>query len=512
MITAKSRTLLALLLLVCLLFCSCSSSPDNLDSLHSLTTPIDNEPVAATSEYDYVVLPANASDELIARARALTEALSAQTGIPASLYFDHEQILTRPSTRLLLIGNTSYALSQAHLHDLKRDDYLCRIDEGTLILGGKSHKATIAAMDRFCAEILPYADAELLLNADREFLVHAEYPVTALTLNGHSIGDYEIVYPKDTQNGERSVAHALREAIADRCGLYPAILSERDVTQTTRVITIGACLGIAPSNEAAVTVADSQIALHGSTEYALAAATEALYEHLLPEGKTGEIHLTLDTPIAVSDALHTVHAIPTLLAAPDVTHIPSLIANLGTALRSIQTSFAPLGRVSAQVMHYLSFSLSEYACQSVPLDHGDTLPLFYLESGLSLLSSSRRDTRQLLRFSVRDTDLTFAVLHGYADNGETAATYLREAIALCNENEPLFVAIITPDTLSPITAEDNPFYTCAAWESHGERMSFFLNLPTWMTTATVTPPATPGAPCIVSLPHPFLRQAWFDVF
>ena len=164
LITVKRLVSLALVCLLSLSLFACSSGSADLHNL--LNQGAGEEYTNPAAACDVVIVPSTASDALIARARTLCTELAARTGIPASFFFDNEALPKQDDVRLILLGNTAHALSDKHLGDLRRDDYLCALDEDALILGGKSDSATLAAIDRFSAELLPYADAEILINAD----------------------------------------------------------------------------------------------------------------------------------------------------------------------------------------------------------------------------------------------------------------------------------------------------------------------------------------------------------
>ena len=121
MTTAKSRVLIILCLLFSLLLCACQTDTAGLLTLDALNNHSESEPSDA-AEQDCVILPTSASEPLIARARAMTNALSRQTGVPASMFFDDEALPTSNNVRLILLGNTSHELSQKHLRKLRRDD------------------------------------------------------------------------------------------------------------------------------------------------------------------------------------------------------------------------------------------------------------------------------------------------------------------------------------------------------------------------------------------------------
>lgn len=448
MITVKR---LISLTLVCLLFLSlfaCSSENDDLHSLLNQGSGEEySEPAAA---YDVVVVPATAGNALITRARTLCADLTARTGIPASFFFDNETLPKQDNVRFILLGNTSHTLSEKHLDNLRRDDYLCALDEGVLILGGKSDSATLAAIERFSTELLPYADAEILFNADQQFLVSAQYPISAITLNDFSLDDYRIVYPKNNTLGEAQIASALREAIADRCGYYPDILADNKVSEYTRILAIGACFDQESAPEPSVIATNSVITLHGATQYELCASAQALCDYLFPDNAPTEISASLRAPIPVpcsSPVLSTF--VGSFLETDTDTHVSS-IASACAALRQSDADLAPFFPATESSMRYLQENLSKFLSVSVPLSTDRSLPLFYREDRLSLIEQTVDGNVSILRFQIRDTELYFTLIHTFADNAEAVQQAIEKSALV---NEPALLVLMIPSSLSVVGTE-----------------------------------------------------------
>ncbi len=498
MITVK-RTIFsaALILLLSLSLFACSSKNAEPTNLHELldqgATEEHSEPAAM---HDAVIVPAAASDALVARARTLCAELTARTGIAASFFFDNETLPMQDGIRLILLGNTAFALSQKHLRELRRDDYVCALDEGALILGGKSDGATLAAIDRFATELLPYADAEILINADQQFLVTAQYPITSVTLSGFSLGDYRIVYPKNNTLGEAQIASALRETIADRCGYYPEILPDHKVSERTRILAIGACFDQAPASEPSVVAVDSFITLRGNTQYALCAAAQAFCDYLFPEDAPAEIVTTLTAPIPVT---YNVPSFSTFVgalrengAAADIMEI-SIISS---ALRQAAPALAPFCAVSQSTAFYLQANLFEYAHCSIPLADGRTLPLFYCEDILTLLEQTTDGAAHILRFRIRETDVRFTLIHVFADDEAEVRQIIENAVS---DNEPILLFLMTPSSLAVVdmgtTVSSEPHVSTS-----GSTRTYMLCSP----SKSVTPSTAASEVFTFTFAHPFL--------
>ena len=502
MIIAKRLSVTVLALLLCLTAVSCSTrtDPQTLSTLPSGT--VSEDPATPEVGYDYVIVPETASDVLVDRARALTNALSAQTGISSFFFFDNETLPARENVRLILLGNTASALSQKHLHDLRRDDYLCAIDEGALILGGKSDAATVAAIDRFSSEILPYADAEILLNPDRQFLVRAEYPVESVTLNGFSLGDYRIVYPHQNTLGEAQVAAIMRDVLADRCGLYPEIVPDNGTFEHTRLITVGACFGNDTGSEPLVALRDTAIALDGATQNDLCVAAQTFCDYVLPDGAPREVVAVLSDPLPVDNTPHTTSSFIGLLCESNFANVID-IARLTGQLKQEGAAFAPFSPVDETTRLYLQLNLPEYACLSLSLADGRMIPLFYREDTLTLLEQKAVGTAHILRFGIRESDVCFTVIHAAAETEVAVKQILEQRVS---DNEPTFLFLATPTSLPLADTSETAFREPYELTRVDIRMQILVSLPASFAQTEITTPSTENPTYTFAFPHPFLRK------
>lgn len=454
MITVKPYRLSALLLCLVLLFTACQSSNPSPYTLGDPNTLAETHH-SPFAEYLYVILPAEAEASLAARAQVFTDALRAQTEIPSELCYDDQILPKRENVAYVLLGYTNAFLSRVALSPLKRDDYLCRWDgeHRTLILGGKSAAATIAAIDRFSEDLLPYADASLLMSAHEEFLVSAEYPISKLNLNGHSLGSYTMVYPKGATPKEIAVLSALREALADRCGLYPDILCESEVRTTERRI----LLSIEPTatTTAQMLSDETVITLSGASSYELAAAAEALLALLAPETAEGEISVTLpavtDVPVSRTEAGLLALSLPQGLAAS-----PDTLSEVYTAVHTLWESEAAIGLsdgLAPSLLPILSESLPAYTILHKEATSAYAPMLCYRADMLTLVSSETvcetGGVVQAYRFSLNGTSLSFTLIHAYIEDtqhGNDALEAIRRATA--SAKEPVLVVGYLPAVLS----------------------------------------------------------------
>lgn len=363
MITAKPwRRLLLLLLCFCCLLSACQTN-DPPPELYALEKEEDStllqDPIA---EHLYVILPADADEALSQSATLLAEELFQQTAIPTELYYDDQSFVPYENAAYVLLGPTCYIPSERALAPLKRDDYLCRweAESRTLLLGGKSHAATVAAVTQFRETLLSHVSPAALLQPNDEFLILADYEVDTLLVNGHSFGDYAIVYTGDEHGRAHTVALALRRAIADRCGFYPPVVKEGDCQQTERLLVIRET-----EAERGILSDGSAVRLCAPTLYELCNAAEALTATLLPPDAPNALDVTLPEYTAVSAKIEELCLSPLPFGPTDDVQADTL-SDIQRALahaRQTDALLCPIDRVNDRLRDALTLAFSEYASE-----------------------------------------------------------------------------------------------------------------------------------------------------
>ena len=259
-----------------LALCSCTTSNNNISDHSVYLDDAEEENEAAIKEC-HLIIPSDSSDELIKSAKRLSLSLAQRSGVKSTVYYDSEPLPESRNARLIFLGNTCYDISILKISRLKKDDYICTSVESNIVLGGKSSSATVAAIERFISEVLPYFDIQSPISDELSFEYRGEYLYENITVNGYSLDDYTIVYPWAESVKEKSIAHALRENLAALCGAYPNIAESRYVAGAERIICVGACLGdTAP--EAQVLFSGSNIILCGSSANLIAESAEHFIE------------------------------------------------------------------------------------------------------------------------------------------------------------------------------------------------------------------------------------------
>ncbi len=223
LIIAKRFLCVLLLLSLISALCSCQENTEN----YPFET-LDNGSGSIVPAYR-IILPADCSSALYEKAEALGRLLAEQVGASVTVKFDYDTVLESEVPELLL-GYTSRPLSGEYLSSLRSDDYLCRPDGlGGAVIGGKTDGATIAAIDRFCREILPAATGECLIPENGGFSFVGDYDESRVLLNGFELEHYRLVYPHGADERIRSLVERFRDRLAERCGYVLDICSDSEM-------------------------------------------------------------------------------------------------------------------------------------------------------------------------------------------------------------------------------------------------------------------------------------------
>ena len=216
----KMIKITCIFMLVIFIFTSCASKND--ESTPFLPAMGDGE----ISEIR-VIIGKNESLEIIAAAEALCEKLSATVGKSAYVSYAGDITATDGATEIWL-GYESTAAAQNLMRDMRTDDFMCREVDGVVVLGGKSDRATVNAIERFCREILPLSTKYRLVPENGGFDQVGTYEIDKALINGVFVKNFEIVV--ESRNDEELLRAALylQRSISDRTGYWLDIVEEGD--------------------------------------------------------------------------------------------------------------------------------------------------------------------------------------------------------------------------------------------------------------------------------------------
>lgn len=270
---------LCLALSVCML-ASCAESSEN-NALLKLEALSKNAP-----EKYVIVVPASCTEELVSTAKLFADKISAQTGASCNVVFDNGENVFNNRCFLVLLGNTAYSESQGALVGLRRDDYVCRTYENMLVLGGKSDKATVAAVEKYISEVLPICESTSVIAENCDFEYHQSYDVNEIILCGFEMECYTFVCRDGKDSSSYTLLCMLRDIIADKSGYYPDIVYSATPADGKREI-------IADRDErsqiSSIRFDGEDVFISSDTVYGLSFAATEFYNILLNTSEQGKV-------------------------------------------------------------------------------------------------------------------------------------------------------------------------------------------------------------------------------
>ena len=239
--------ILVMLLACAVIFVACNSSAGNGDDTTAPNTDADTtaadeqteeettaEPapspisliVNGASEY-VVVVPEGRSEEIATAAKTLISAIANKTGVTLTLKTD----FVKPSLGLveapceILIGDCDRDTLRAAKATIRYNDFLIAVyDQKLIILGGNDEK-TVSAVSCFINQVMT---ASMVYQGGELYREEASYRVDQLTINGHDITEYRIVYDASKSSIYKTAATDLQSMIQEMCGYTLEIGTTRD--------------------------------------------------------------------------------------------------------------------------------------------------------------------------------------------------------------------------------------------------------------------------------------------
>lgn len=245
----KKLRYLALLLFIvvvadCAFSCSNKKTVSEIESIfQEMTVEVDEETdddeesesleeteIPAFADHLYVVIPRDCSAELSLRARELCEMIGGKTGIASTLKYDNELSSAPAGACEILIGNTDRLASKNAIDVLRSDDYICRWDNGAIVICGRSDSSVFAAIDKFLTDVLPGASKYSLMSPDAHFENITEYGISSITLNGYDLYDYVIAYSERDGDLVFEQADILQRVIKRKSGYLLELIEKSKLT------------------------------------------------------------------------------------------------------------------------------------------------------------------------------------------------------------------------------------------------------------------------------------------
>lgn len=279
-------------------FVACATSQSNLEDIFSQLLISDESETEAPdfTEHIYVIIPNGCSGELSVKVRELVDGIREKTGILTSLKYDNELTVTPKNSCEVLVGNTNRLVSENAMDVLRKDEYLCRRDDGAIVICGRSDASTVIAIDKFISNFLPLASNLSLLPEDAEFEYSVDYEIDRISLNGYDLYDYVFVYPNRNQSGEKEIATMLRDFINARSGYYLEVISDVEISaRTGRIISL---YGIGANN--VIAPCENGVALEGVDSYSLSLVAAEFIKMFKASENEGTVDLKFNSNIELS--------------------------------------------------------------------------------------------------------------------------------------------------------------------------------------------------------------------
>ena len=273
-------------------FASCARNNGDIDGLFSELSISDiNEDETDAYGHIYVIIPNGCSGELSLKARELSNAIGEKTGIFTSLKYDSE-LSSPPNDSLeILLGFTNRLASKDAADILRDGDYICRFDNGAIVICGRSDAATIEGIDRFMSDVLPGMTNGYIMSKDACIENIAEYDISKIVLQGYDLYDYTIVYQKNSEDAER-VALALRDFINLKSGYFLEV-SESSENAVHRIFISD------KGEENAIIPTENGITVSASNSYSLSCVVAKLVNDIKESSNGGVLDLKYPSKIVV---------------------------------------------------------------------------------------------------------------------------------------------------------------------------------------------------------------------
>lgn len=355
--TTVKRLLCLGLCAACLLLCGCETEPYPFEEM--LTGSEAEIPSYA------LVIPSEETAEYRVAAEALAEGIRRTVGNQTKIYLDRDELPGEGTWITVALGPVSLPWVSPELRAVKSLDYCCRWLEEGLWLGGRTPVAVSAAVDRFIAELLPSARAELLLSREGGFEAKGVYEAEELLLQGVALSEYRIVCEGE---GLLPMAVILRDRIRVVSGDLLTVETGNGSSVSERAILLRQSSPYGTSHTAYVYPEGPSVVLCANDSFGVSVALREFCEILLTKEEGARWEKTVE-------AAHSVYyGSPTLtLGSFSVDALqgfdsPGEVTKAVEQLRPTLPDLVLPGSVPEQQIHYFTDSLSQYG---TPLNQTD---------------------------------------------------------------------------------------------------------------------------------------------
>lgn len=194
--------------------------------------------VNGASEYN-VIVSESRSDDIAAAAKNLIAAIKDKSGVelPLKTDFLSDRLGMVEAPCEIIIGDCDRDALRAAKATIRCNDFLIAVSEQKLIIIGGNDEKTVAAVNYFIQNVMTASMVYQPGDLHRE---EASYRVDQLTINGHDITEYRIVYDASKSAIGKAGALALQQEIMDLSGYILEIGTNRE-EETAFELLIGNC-------------------------------------------------------------------------------------------------------------------------------------------------------------------------------------------------------------------------------------------------------------------------------
>ena len=377
---------LTMILALAFLFTACRKEESGLDEFEQLilSTSSPEENGEAFTNAIYVVIPHDSGFMLAERAKILADDISDKTGIKTFLKYDSEP--TVDGTFELLVGYTSRLISKENIEPLRDEDYICRYDRGSIVLGGKSERSTLAAIQKFNDDILPGASYAALMSENAHFEVYGDYTAGEMTLNGYPIYEYTIVYFRESYE----IADLVQRYLNKISGYTLSVdLSESYDPQRSKCICL--LLDASLGNAAKISATDGNIVISASDLYGLSFAAASFVSDICENVSDNIANATFEGSVTLDYSKSSINLAFGFVDNQGKLDI-SLVAGLGETINKTDSSIICFYPVKNSLVDDIKLNCpTSRTFLSLDVGNGLSLPMLYNTSEFSSVTAEQRD-------------------------------------------------------------------------------------------------------------------------
>ncbi len=304
----------------------------------------------ATALAEYVIRrPENVKNESIEAsiqaAKKLREALKTELGIELQLLDDwHKATEELPATaKEILVGKTNRTETQNVISMIRAKDFAIAFENDRIIITGGTDDACAKAVDYFLENYVDSANKKITLTDHMLDVVEFEYPMGNISINGVSLKDYKIVYPKKCDLITYYTAVVISDYIFNNAGYKLEVIDDTKA-ETAYELLVGdtnraaSSIGIDLSaDQYSLSISEGKVVMQGDYRMVGAAASTLINTYFGLDGKDVDVTDLPTAPAAaeftfkkatsgimmIGDGMSAVH----FSAAVDTGVIPEFLAN-----------------------------------------------------------------------------------------------------------------------------------------------------------------------------------------